>query len=241
MHGNLPLRTFILDKAQRSLGTSNLAGESQSERVNIAPTTNLRNQGGEYMQGTTSRRTREGALFASGAAAMFVVLLVLQSLLGSGLLSTKTVTVTVTTTTDPDEQVASEYASHLAQLTAGNISALASGYENNATVVWTGGGAAGSGLDGTYSGATNIGILLGSFVGKLLNFSLSNEYQSIGAKGNAWVNSTFSFQGYQAEEGKVNGTVLAQDTYEHVGNSWLIAYEMWNFTQFQGEFGIPIY
>jgi len=171
---------------------------------------------------------------ASGGAVMLVVLLVLQSLLGSGLFSTKTVTVTVTTS-DSYEQVASAYASHLAQLSAGNISAVASGYESNATVEWT--GAAAGALTGNYSGAGNIKILLGSFTGKLFNFSLSNEYQSVGVKGNVpVVNSTFNFQGYSAIEGKVNGTVLAQDTYEHVGNSWLIAHEMWNFTQYYVQF-----
>jgi len=181
------------------------------------------------MKGATSRRTGESILVASGAAVMLVALLVLQSLLGSGLFSTKTVTVTVTAS-DPYEQVASEYAIHLEQLGARNISAIPSGYESNATVEWTG---VAPGMNGNYSGAGNIKILWGSFIGKLLNFSLSNEYQSVGVKGSvAVVNSTFDFQGFDAVEGKVNGTVLSQDTYEQVGNSWLIAHETWNFTQF---------
>jgi hypothetical protein len=164
---------------------------------------------------------------------VLVVLLVLQSLLGSGLFSTKTVTVTVTTT-DPYEQVASAYASHLAQFNAGNISAVASGYGSNATVEWTG---AVQGMDGNYSGAGNIKILWGSFIGKLLNFSLSNEYQSVGVSGSVpVVNSTFNFQGYNTIEGETNGTVIAQDAYEHVGNSWLIAHETWNFTQYNVQF-----
>jgi hypothetical protein len=164
---------------------------------------------------------------ASGAAVMLAVLLVLQSLLGSGLFSTKTVTVTVTTP-DPYEQVASAYASHLAQLRARNISAVASGYESNATVEWTG---VVPGMNGNYSGAGNIKILWGSFIGKLLNFSLSNEYQSLGLKGgDSVVNSTFDFRGYDAAVGELNGTVVAQDTYEAVGGSWLIAHETWNFT-----------
>ena len=168
---------------------------------------------------------------ASGAAVMLVTLLVLQSLLGSGLLNTKTVSVT---TSDPYEQVASAYASHLAQYRAGNMSAVASGYESNATVEWTG---VVAGLTGNYSGAGNIKILWGSFTGKLLNFSLSNEYQSVGVTGGVpVVNSTFNFQGYSTIEGEVNGTVLAQDTYVHVGNSWLIAYEVWNFTQYYVQF-----
>ena len=205
-----------------------------SEWVNIAPA-DSESQGTQHMQGTTSRRTREGILVASGAAVMLVVLLVLQSLLGSGLLSTKTITVTLTTS-DPYEQVASAYASHLAQWSAGNISAVASGYESNATVEWTG---VVPGLNGNYSGTGNIKILWGDFFGKLLNSSLSNEHQSVGATGSVpVVNSTFDFHGYSAIEGKVNGTVLAQDTYEHVGNSWLIAHEVWKFTQYYVQFYI---
>jgi hypothetical protein len=186
------------------------------------------------MQGTTSRRTREGVLAASGAAVMLVALLILQSLLGGGLLSTKTVTVTATTS-DAYEQVADAYANHLGELSARNIPAMVSGYESNATVEWTG---VVPGMTGNYSGAANIKILLqGDFTGKFLNFSLSKEYQSVGVKGNvSAVNSTFTFQGYNAVEGETNGTVLAQDTYEHVGNSWLIAYEIWNFTSFYVQF-----
>jgi hypothetical protein len=46
------------------------------------------------MQGTASRRTRDGIFVASGAALMLAALIVVQSLVGSGLFSAKTVTVT---------------------------------------------------------------------------------------------------------------------------------------------------
>jgi hypothetical protein len=185
------------------------------------------------MQGTASRRTRDGIFVASGAALMLAALIVVQSLVGSGLFSAKTVTVTVTAP-DPYEQVAGAYASHLAQLSARNISAVSSGYESNATVEWTGVDPA---LNGNYSGAGNIKILWGSFIGKLLNFSLSNEYQSVRIKGSdSVVNSTFDFQGYDAAVGELNGTVVAQDTYGPVGGSWLIAHEAWNFTRVSPNF-----
>ena len=187
------------------------------------------------VQGTTSRRATEGILVASGAAVMLVVLLVLQSLLGSGLLSTKTVSVTVTTS-DAYEQVANAYANHLLQFSTRDRTALASGYESNATVEWTG---AVTGLVGNYYGAADIEILFGSFTGKFLNFSLSNNYQSVGAKGNvSVVNSTFSFQGYSSVVGQVNGMIVAQDVYEHVGSSWLIARETWNFAKFNEQFPV---
>jgi hypothetical protein len=112
------------------------------------------------MRGTASRRTRDGILVASGAALMLIVLLVLQSLAGSGLLSTKTVTATVTTS-NPNEQVANAYSDHLMLLPFGGhyASALASEYEANATIEWTGIEVAGT---GNFSGSNNIGIAVGS-------------------------------------------------------------------------------
>ncbi len=180
-----------------------------------------------------ARRSEGGLLVALGAAVMLIVLLVLQSFIGSGLFSTRTVTVTLTTS-DAYEQVSDAYANHLMQLNARNISALVSGYESNATVEWTG---VVGGLTGDYSGSANIKILLGSLSGKFINFSLSNEYQSVGVKGNvSVVDSTFDFQAYSSIEGNVNDTIVAQDTYHHTGNSWMIAHEVWNFTQFDVQF-----
>ena len=46
------------------------------------------------------------------------------------------------------------------------------------------------------------------------------------------VNSTFNFHGYDAAVGNVNGTVIAQNLYAHVNDTWLIAGEIWSFTQF---------
>ncbi len=189
------------------------------------------------MRGTDSRRTRDGILAASGAALMLAVLLVVQSFVGSGLLSTKTVTATVTTT-NPNEQVANAYADHLLLLPFSGhyASALASEYEANATIEWTGIEAAGT---GNFSGSNNIEIALGSFIGKFVNFSFSAESQSIEAKGNlSVVNSTLSFRGYSSVVGQVNGLIVAQDVYEHVGSSLLISRETWNFTQFNEQFPV---
>lgn len=186
------------------------------------------------MHTRTSPRAKDGVLLAVGAALMLAVLLVLQSLVGSGVLSTRTVTVTVTTS-DTYEQVADAYSSHLTQLGARNISALVSGYERNATVDWTG---VAPGMVGTYSGSVNLMILFSSFTGKFVNFSLSDEYQSVGVKsGVPVVNSTFDFLGYSSVVGYVNGTVVAQDVYGHAGgSSWLISRETWNFTRYNEQF-----
>lgn len=189
------------------------------------------------MQETTSRRAREGILVASGAAVMLVVLLVLQLLLGSGLLSTKTVTATVTTS-NPNEQVANAYADHLLLLPFSGhyASALASEYEANATIEWIGIETTGA---GNFSGSDNIGIALGSFIGKFINFSMSAESQSIEAKGNvSVVNSMLGFRGYSSVVGQVSGLIVAQDVYERASSSWLIARETWNFTQFNEQFPV---
>jgi hypothetical protein len=181
-------------------------------------------------RGTQS--SHAGLLVGAGAAIMLIVLLVLQSLIGSGLFSTRTVTVTATNS-DAYEQVSEAYANHLMELKARNINGLPGEYETNATVEWKG---VAPELNGNYSGAADVKILWGSFIGKFnSNFSLSNEYQSIGeVKGsNAWmVNSTFNFHGYDVAIGDVNGTVVAQDFYAQASDTWLIAREIWNFTQF---------
>jgi hypothetical protein len=167
---------------------------------------------------------------------MLAVLLVVQSSVGSGLLSFKTVTTTVTTS-NPNNQVADAYADHLLLLSVSGryASPLASEYEANATLELTGIDLAGT---GNFSGSNNISIVLGSFIGKFINFSASAESQSIEAEGNvAVVNSTLGFRAYSSVVGQLNGTIIAQDVYEHAGgSSWLISRETWNFTQFKEQF-----
>ncbi len=160
------------------------------------------------------RREREGLLVGVGAAITLIVLIALQSFLGSGLLSTRTVTSTTTAaaSTIPDayQQVASQYTNHLLHLDSRNVSALLSDYESNATVEWRG---AIIGQTGNYTGSSNIDILLRStFAGKLDSLYLSNERQTIGPKGGYWiVNSTFDFRGHNPIVGVTNGTIVAQD------------------------------
>jgi hypothetical protein len=134
------------------------------------------------------------------------------------------------------EEVAGAYSVHLTQLDSRDIVALADGYESNATVELTG-AAALPFMAGNYSGSANIKALWGSFVGRFVNFSVSDENQSIGVEGGApVVNSTFDFRGYSVVGGNVTGSVIAQDVYVHVNSSWLIARETWSFTQFNGKF-----
>ena len=165
----------------------------------------------------------------------------MQLLVGSGLFSTRTVTSTTTVTivsTVPDAyaQIASIHANYLALLNSSDTAALKSEYESNATVVWKG---EAPGLVGNYTGLLNIGILLGSFRDPFLNFSVSNETQIITPKGNLWiVNSTFDIHGYGSVVGNTDIAIAAEDSYVHVGNTWLIANETWNFLTFNMQFPV---
>jgi hypothetical protein len=157
--------------------------------------------------------------------------------------STSTVTSTVTYNATY-QQVAYAYIAHLTQLNDRDVTGLGNDYESNATVVWTGDALWGLYFTaGTYSGVSNIRILWGSTIGKFINFSVSDEQQSIGIKGDvSLVNSTFDFRGWAdyaatcgSTEAIMNGSVVAQDVYAHVSNNnsllWSIARENWNFTQ----------
>jgi Na+-translocating ferredoxin:NAD+ oxidoreductase RnfE subunit len=69
------------------------------------------------MRTAGTQRARDGILLGAGAGLALIVLLVLQSLIGSGLLSTRTATTTATVTAllpaEEYSQVASAYANHL--------------------------------------------------------------------------------------------------------------------------------
>jgi hypothetical protein len=197
------------------------------------------------------RRGRDGLLVTLGAALALIVLLVLQSVIGIGLLSTRTVTtsstVTLTTTTSDayTVPVASAYALHAWQLGGRDPAVIAGGYESNATIEWVSGTPAG--FRGSYSGTQNIETLLDISIARFKNFSASIENESVGvSRGDDYVvNSTLAFQGWEyCSTGysfnptvlhNASGSLIAQDVYEYVSNnsssSWLITRETWNFTQ----------
>ncbi|HVC27518.1 MAG TPA: hypothetical protein VND40_05100 [Nitrososphaerales archaeon] len=186
-------------------------------------------------------RERDGILVGTGAGLTLIALLVLQSLVGSGLLSTRTVTstaaiTTVSTVPEVYYQVASSYANHLYLLNSSYSFALKSDYESNATIDVRG---VMPGLVGSYTGQSNISIFLGSFREKFLNFSVSNESQTIAPEGSYWVvNSTFEVHAYSSVVGNTDMAIAAEDSYAHVGNAWLIAHETWNFLKFDEQFPV---
>jgi hypothetical protein len=180
------------------------------------------------------RRERDGLLFGVGAALTLGVLIVLQSFIGSGLFSTRTVTVTAT---PPDgyAQVAASYANHLLLLDARNVAAVTAGYEDNVTVRWIW---QSYGCNGTYTGSTQLATLLGPMLNDQQYFLVSNESQVITPLGRQWiVQSEFNFAGNRTASHSVNppfggsyyGRLVAQDNYVLVGHTWLIASETWEF------------
>ncbi|MDG6926685.1 MAG: hypothetical protein JRN09_09050, partial [Nitrososphaerota archaeon] len=180
-----------------------------------------------------SAKGRGGVYGAVGAGLMLIAILVLQSMLGNGLLSTKMITSTETTTVSaiPEayQQLANVSANHLLTIESGNVSSLLSGYESNATLELTG---MAPGLVGTYNGTSEIAALIkSSFPGSLDNLTLSNVNVTItGPRGQYWVvKSAFDWSGFSRIEGPVWGTIIAQDTYVHQpGGSWAIARATWN-------------
>ncbi len=182
------------------------------------------------------KRTRDGLLVTMGAALMFVVLLVLQSLIGSGLLSTKTFTVTTTYTETSTQNVLGSFGEHMLMLESRNVSGLVGQYEGNATISWIGDTA----LAGNYTGAGDIGRLLESgFVGRANPFNVGNLTQRVTAEApGVAVDSTFDFVGYTSYCGPISGEVAAQDTFVYSPSSgaWLISHETWTFLRFEQSF-----
>jgi hypothetical protein len=155
------------------------------------------------------------------------------------ILSTLTTTFTAVSTEsapqDEYEQVADAYVDHILMLDGRNVSALMSGYEDNATIMWKG---LSGGCDGNYSGSSAILALLGMMLTNEQYFLVSNETQVLQAVGNNWlVSSTFSFSGDSTGNHSVDipfvssyeGTVSAQDSYVKAGKTWSIASETWDF------------
>ena len=179
-------------------------------------------------------REREGMFVGVGAGLTLIVLLVLQSFIGSGLLSTKTVTTTTTLTTIPPvedyNQVVSVYTNHLSAFSSSSVSAFLSGYQGYATVEWTGDAA---GLVGNYTGNAITGLIT-SVLRNMVNSTLSNETQPmVDVQGSYWVvNSTFHWAAYSRVDGNVGITIAAEDSYAHEGNTWLIARETWTWISF---------
>ena len=170
-----------------------------------------------------TRKANNGILVGAGAGIAVVALLVIQAAASTGAFGTRVETATLTTTETRSvnatqqaiDAVNASFADHGLQLSSGNVSAIVSQYERNATVSWTG---QTYGFAGTYIGAGNIRLLLGSFLGKFSPetgaspFVIANATQTITAASDdsVAVNSTFDFSGQNAVYGNVSGAISAR-------------------------------
>ena len=185
----------------------------------------------------------DSILIGVGAGFTLIALLVLQSLTGNGLLSTKTVTeieISAVTRTQ-QQQVIGSFATHMLALQSRNVSAFISQYAQNATLTWAG---QTLGLQGDYNGTDKIELLISeSFIGRANSLTVGNVTQSVVAPsgGLVKVNSSFGFAGFSPKSGPFNGKVSAQDSfaYSTATNSWLVSHEVWNFTAFDIQFPVP--
>jgi hypothetical protein len=192
------------------------------------------------------QRERDGILISTGAAFMVIVLLVLQSFAGSGLFGTKTVTTTVISTQGATGLVSGLYAEHILLLDSRNVSAIVNQYEDNATIVWTSEAQCEcNSLDGTYTGAANITLLMKqllfgtdangfSFGTKSFVAENLTESVAVASNGSVTVDSTFGIMEQSIASGKINGTASAGDsyTYSTASGAWLISRETWDFLSY---------
>lgn len=184
-------------------------------------------------------RGRDGLLIGGGATLTLIILIVLQSFIGSGLLNTRNETSTATSTATMPPSMNPFVYQWVYYINARDVSDLANMYAQNANVTWKGtlGDAA-----GTYYGRSDIKVLFGSFIGlettviaRIANYSVMavNPYQA---------NATFSLSmnGTDAATGdslffKVN--VSQEWRYSAVAGEggqqqWEIANESWDYTTY---------
>jgi hypothetical protein len=148
---------------------------------------------------------------------------------------------TATNTSAAYKQVASAFASHTALLNSRNISGLEAEYWIDSSINWT----------GVYSPESDFGPYqiesnLQAFFGQFDNFTISNETYTISPsnesstfapEGSYWVvNSSFVFAGYGDGAGKINGSILAQDTYVSIDGAWTISGETWDWLSFHTQY-----
>jgi hypothetical protein len=168
------------------------------------------------------KQGRDGLLVAVGAGLTLIILLVLQSSIGSGLLGTRTETSTVTSTQTiqpPQNPAISQW---FYDLGGRDVTDLANMYSQNAVVTWTNEGGP---LTGTYPGRDNITTLFGDTIGRETNVTATIANYNLTVINPTETNATFSLT--------VNGTSpLAGDFLFKVNVS-----QEWNYSAVSGEVG----
>jgi len=128
----------------------------------------------------------------------------------------------------PTAQVQADYATHLLNIHAMNFSAIKGDYATDASVQF---------IDanentGNYTGLTDIATAFSADM--FVNFALpiiSHKNSTAIVTGNqAVVTSSFLVQGYDMDGNPLAAFVTTHVVYVNQARSWLISYEVWNFT-----------
>jgi hypothetical protein len=140
----------------------------------------------------------------------------------------------------PSTTVKSAVTQWVADFNSRNVPALTNFYSTDALVTWTGGGSAGAGLDGAYSGLENVKILYGSSIGKTtsLNASIANYAETDLSPSDANVTLTLSMAGHSSVVGDLTISVDAVQLWNYIGGQWQIVKETWNYVTFNEQYPV---
>jgi ketosteroid isomerase-like protein len=140
----------------------------------------------------------------------------------------------------PTTTVQSAVNEWVADFNARNVPGISNFYAQDASVTWTGGGSAGSGLDGTYNGLENIKILYGSSIGKTtsLDASVANFVNKTLSPDEQNVTLTLAQKGNSSVVGALTISVDATQLWQYSGGQWQIVKETWNYVTFNEEFPV---
>ena len=154
---------------------------------------------------------------------------------GASTTTTSTVTTTYTctgcTVSTPLRTAIGQW---IADFNSRDVSGISNFYAQDSTVVWAGGGAAGSGLDGTYNGIGQVRILYGSSIGKttILVANISNYKETEIATGDTNVSLTLTMVGVSSVVGNLSISIAANQQWNYIGGQWQIVKESWNYVNF---------
>jgi hypothetical protein len=115
------------------------------------------------------------------------------------------------------------------------VTGLANFYTPDAYVLWTGNA---PGLVGGYTGTSSIRILYGSSIGKTtyLNATASDIKVVEINPSNENVSLDLTMRGHSSVLGNLNVSVVADQNWNYVNQTWRIASETWNYIVFSPQF-----
>lgn len=137
----------------------------------------------------------------------------------------------------PATTVKSAVTQWISDLNSRDVTGVGNFYAQDTTVVWSG---TAPGLTGTYNGAGNVRILLGSSIGKTtsLNASIANYNEKDVNPYNANVTFTLSQTGNSSVVGALSITIDATQQWNYIGGQWQIVKETWNYAKFTEQFPV---